>query len=250
MARRRKKAGDTEDRQEQVQLIKDFPGLRDRKVSAQLFKHICGRTGLEKNHQFKLDKMFTLTLNLDIPTVVENCLPTLYEQYAPEAGAKEQNFQALEKALSKMCQMLIYLKDNMPSVLTQGLEEAMNFAIHKEEDRGLMLTQVRDYLEKKYRVKLKPGRKRTPVHSQEVQKTKDLYAELMKILEPGFDKHKQVTKMRAICEARDTLQIPDPHSQIVDQLWGRRSAKQVAIFLIAKKLVTSESTVKRHLAVP
>ena len=218
-------------------ICKDFPALCDTSklpTNDSDCDHIDLNVGLLK-----------LRLNLSILKAFWQI--EVYEDYVREQGAYDKT-DLLERTNQTLDEMLLYAKRDLAGAGLKAFLEPLLLIGPKRQDSDIQ--QSRATISKILKVRLKPGRKPVPPDESGEQAAIELYDELLEILKPGFDKtDKSTTKYKAVCDAVDTAGIPDGDRQIADQLWERRSPKQVAAYLTAENLQKSESSIKRYLAV-
>jgi len=244
---------------EKSQLLEDFPEiLQETKIEDSLYQRICEDvtadspkdlgctvTVEDRNIRFSLG---VLEITLDLPGLLSLWLPMAYQTHLPR-GAKYEKSAILDEAVTTVQEMLVYLKAFLEKTPHRAVMESWNLVL-ANKGSGASVQRTRKLMERAFKIRFKPGRKTLPAEKSGMEAAIGLYNELMEILIPGFDKtNKSVTKYKAACDAVDAAGIPDGDRQIADQLWKRRSPKQVAIYLTAQKVQKSESSIKRYLAV-
>jgi len=241
------------------QLLEDFPEiLQETKFEDSLYQRICEdvtgdspkdhrSTVIVENRNIRFS-LGVLEITLDLPGLLSLWLPMAYQTHLPK-GAKYEKSAILDEAVTTVQEMLVYLKAFLEKTPHRAVMESWNLVL-ANKGSGARVQRTRKLMEKAFRTKFKAGRKPVPAEKSGKEAAIKLYAQLMEILIPGFDKtNRSVTKYKAVCDAVDAAGIPNSDSQIADQLWERRSPKQVAVYLTAQKLQKSESSINRYLAV-
>ena len=140
------------------QLENDFPDILNREYITNMLGVICKCSGIYRNYRVSLDGMLDAQINS--VTIIKNLLPFLYCHCLKNIQGQDK-WKALQKAYVMLIDILKYLKENTESFLNQGLEEATNLTIYTQGQSGGSLKEVKKFLERKYSIPLKKGRKAT-----------------------------------------------------------------------------------------
>ena len=237
-------------------IMDDFPELATEEFNQHLFRFISERTGLSQQAKFNLDGMLDVSLNVE--KVVLICLPFLYTLSRPQARPTSgdnppeyDRWKILDQALSKQSYVLIYFRDNLECLLNQAFEQAVNMAIHRQGDFGLPSAKVRDWLSKKYKIRLPRGRKPFPDKRNIREKLEKTYSNFIKILAPGFNGRESRIGvcLKAVRKYKSKLGLRyDMHvEKMAEKVYDRKKLERAAGLLTAELNQMSERQVRRYL---
>jgi len=243
---------------EKLQLFEDFPKIvKDTRFADEIYDSIRNKANFENSvteqgvvvtveDQTVTFSLGFVTAKIDLPFLFAIWLPMLYRSYLPK-NEKYEKKAVLDQAIETLCEMLNYLDKFLRKTPLQALMESFNLVLaHKADFEGMSVEKTRAWMSRDFKIKFPAGRKPAPFEDSKKEKVIQTYSELMEILIPGFDKNNQsVTKYKAACDAVDSAGIPNDDGQTADQIWEKRSPKQAAIYLIAKKFETSERHIRR-----
>ena len=220
----------------------DFPDLKDPKGIHERFR------GSLEHHIATFDE--TLLAVVRVPELVCKIFPQIYALNLPDDGNYNRK-EVLTRAAQQQWLMLNLLTEFLQRYLNRALEEALNFAV--QEKLKYSLPELRDLIDKKYRLTFERGRPPTPQDSQETQKINVLYNELMMVLTPEFDGKSKYEKSK-VCEKAVSqyktelnLRYEIGVQELALTVYDHKKSKRAAVFLMAKMLQKSERQIERDL---
>ncbi len=194
-----------------------------------------------------------LETKLDLPTYFAIQLTTLYWSYIPKHG-KYKREKVLDKALSTLQEILVYLHKYLQLTGDRGFLEPYNLVLaHSGDFGGQAIDKVRARMDKTFKIKFPSGRKPTRLDESGKQAAIRLYSELMAVLAPDFDGESDFKKME-VCEKAVSqyktelnLRYEIDVQKLALKVYGHKKSKSAAVFLIAKILPKSERQIRRYL---
>ena len=249
---------------EQSRLILDFPEIlkKDGKSANAIYDRIYRNMdwdGAESEHCFVRveDEVATYDLGfletkLDLPRYFALQLTLLYDSYIPKNGNYKRE-EVLEKALSTLQEVLVYLHLHLQQTGGRALLESHNLVLAHRGDFGGQLEKARAQVDKHFKIKFSPGRRSPAADESGKQAAIRLYNELLAVLAPDFEGENEYKKSR-VCEKVVSQYKSELHlryeidvEKLTSKLNERRKSVSACVFLIAKMLPKSERQIRRYL---
>jgi len=195
-----------------------------------------------------------LETKLDLPTYFALQLTVLYDSYIPNDG-KYKREEVLDKASSTLQEILVFLHKHLQQTGGRALLESHSLVLaHRGDFGGQAVDKARKRLDKTFKIKFPPGRKRTPLDKSVKQAAIGLYSELMAVLAPDFDGESEYKKSK-VCKdvvrqykGELKLRYEIAVQKLALKVYNHKKSKSAAVFLIAKMLPKSERQIRRYLS--
>ena len=253
------------DQTERPPLLEDFPELLEKDGPAdsiynQIREAVDLGTGLRESGVVVIVEdetaIFTsgfVEVRLNLFSLLAVLLSLSYNAYKP----KDENYDrrvVLEEAIALVVKTLNYLTKYCASIPVRAFQESFNLTVATSGEFPGSVEEVRKWMERKFKVKIKPGPKPARRDDPGLQDPEWLFHEVMDYLSPDFDGKNKDKKMK-VCEKvvelyTEELNLQDPLTEgreLVLKLYEHRKSNRAAVFLIAKILSKTERHISRCL---